>query len=478
MENTPAFHPLDYVSVLRRRMWWLIIPAAVVITLGILTVLWLPKTYQANATIGVSLPGVSGQLLNDSQRVTPEDRARNISQTLLSQAVLERVVREEGFDKHMSVADAVQQVRSNVEVKVPQPAANMPPGSVEQFDVLYKDSTPQMTQRVTNRLADVFVEESSRKRAVRAEETSMFIQQQLDASKARLDQLRERLRTAKEAYMGALPEQTNANVTLVTGLQQRLQSVATSIAGDQDRLSNVERQLSAMETGATSDASGAVTVMSPAVTRVIALQRDLAGLQARYTDQHPEVQKLRAELAKAQADAKAEATRPVADRQATLRLDPTYKALANERDEIRLRIAEGKRTQATIEGQIATYTMRVDAAPRVEQQMAALKNDNELEQANYTNLTNKLRDAQMNESLERKQGGERFTVLQHASLPATPFTPNVPRLLILVLLVGLCLGGGLALGREYLDRAIHDTRGLTDLELPVLGEIPRIAAGA
>ena len=122
--------------------------------------------------------------------------------------------------------------------------------------------------------------------------------------------------------------------------------------------------------------------------------------------------------------------------------------------------------------------MRVDAAPRVEQQMAALKNEYDLERTGYVNLTNKLRDAQMNESLERKQGGERFTVLQHASLPDTPFSPNIPRLLVLVLLVGLCLGGGLALGREYLDRSIHDTRALTDLELPVLGEIPRITAGA
>jgi len=84
----------------------------------------------------------------------------------------------------------------------------------------------------------------------------------------------------------------------------------------------------------------------------------------------------------------------------------------------------------------------------------------------------------MNESLERNQGGERFTVLQHASLPDSPFTPNIPRLLALVLLLGVCLGGGLALGREYLDRAIYDSRSIAELELPILGEIPRIAPNA
>jgi capsular polysaccharide biosynthesis protein len=47
--------------------------------------------------------------------------------------------------------------------------------------------------------------------------------------------------------------------------------------------------------------------------------------------------------------------------------------------------------------------------------------------------------------------------------------------MVMTLLLGLCLGGASALGREYLDRSIHDARALNDLELPVLGEIPRIS---
>jgi len=73
MENTPAFHPLDYVSVLRRRMWWLIVPLGIAIVVGAILLMYLPRTYQAQAMIGVSLPGVSGQLLNETQRVTSEE---------------------------------------------------------------------------------------------------------------------------------------------------------------------------------------------------------------------------------------------------------------------------------------------------------------------------------------------------------------------------------------------------------------------
>jgi len=477
MENTPAFHPLDYVSVLRRRMWWLIIPLAIAVVGGAALLMYLPRTYQAQATIGVSLPGVSGQLLNETQRVTAEERARQISQTLLSQAVIERVVREEGFDKNMPIPAAVQQVRSNVDVKVPPPDPSMPQGSVEQFQLFYKDDTANEAQRVTNRLADVFVEESSHKRAVRAEETAMFINDQLTASKMRLDQLETQLQSAKEVSMGALPQQTQANVALLTGAQQQLETVTNAIRGDQDRLTGVERQLSALTSGSVSDPASAAGPTAPAAAmiRIAALETALAEARARYTDQYPEVLRLKDQLAQAKAEARADAAKPESDRLAVLRMDPSYKALVKEKNDIQQRITDAQRRQAGIEQQIATYRTRVDAAPRVEQQLAKVTREYELEKQNYSSLTGKMRDAQMNESLERNQGGERFTVLQHASLPDSPFTPNIPRLLVLVLLVGCCLGGGLALGREYLDRSIYDSRSLAELELPILGEIPRIA---
>ena len=118
---------------------------------------------------------------------------------------------------------------------------------------------------------------------------------------------------------------------------------------------------------------------------------------------------------------------------------------------------------------------RVDTAPRVEQALASLQRDTDLERQKYTQLTQKFNDAQIAERVEQSRGSEHFTIIARAAVPDAPATPNVPRLMIMVLLLGLCFGGALAIGREYLDRSIHDARALNDLELPVLGEIPRIS---
>jgi uncharacterized protein involved in exopolysaccharide biosynthesis len=214
---------------------------------------------------------------------------------------------------------------------------------------------------------------------------------------------------------------------------------------------------------------------SPAAARVIQLERELAVARGKYTDRHPEIQALRDDLAAAQKDAAAEAARPPEDRMRTLAVDPTYAALQRDQAQAKLRIASLQREDEQIRRQIADYRRRVEAAPRVEQQMATLQREYALEKEQYAQLTSKMRAAETTENLVRSNGGEHFTILNRAPRPSAPDSPNIPRLMFVTILLGIVSGCALAMGREYLDRSIYDARALTDLQLPVLGQIPRIA---
>lgn len=477
--DTPTFHPLDYVSVLRRRMWWFIAPVVLSVVVAGALVMLLPREYKTTALLGISLPSMSPELLKQNAKVSEDERARAITQTLFSPVVLERVVREERLDQGRPLKEAIADVRSRVEVAMIKPEPNQPAG-LDQFTLAYVDPAPEAAQRVTNRIADVFVQESSRKREVRAEETSAFLGKQLQASQERLSLLEGRLRTAKEAFMGALPEQTSANVAMVTGLQQQLETTANAMRGEQDRLSMIERQISSMRAGASNEVQvpGELATASPAAVRAVQLERELEVARATYTDRHPEIVRLRDDLAAARAAVKAEQGRPESERVATLRVDPTYRSLVSDGERSRLRIRDLQRQESNIRAQIGMYRARVDSAPRVEQQMASLQREYDIERAQYGELMNRKRNAEIAENMERSRGTEQFMVLARAGFPTVPFSPNPQRLWAVTLLLGLVIGGGLALGREYLDRAIHDARALNDLDLPVLGEIPRIAHGA
>jgi polysaccharide biosynthesis transport protein len=476
MENTASFHPLDYVSVVRRRLWWLVVPLVLAAVVGAALVTWLPRTYRSTATVGVALPTMSAELVASTPRVTPEERLRNIEQVLLSPELLERVAQEERLDQDRSTPQAISFVRRGIQVEARRDNA-VPAGSYEQFHVSFTDGSPALAQRVANRLADLFVLASSRTREMRAQDTSDFIRSQLNDNQLRLDVLEGRLRSAKETFMGALPEQTNANVAMATGLQQQLETTANAVRGEQDRLSIIERQIEGMKTGPGADVTvgGTVVAASPAAFRAVQLERELAVARGTYTDKHPEIVRLCDELATAKSAAAAEANVPDEDRVASLRVDPAYRRLMMDAEQVRLRIRDLQRDQTQISGRIELYRRRVESAPRVEQQIATLQRQYDLERQQFVDLNNKLRNAEMAENLVRNRGGEEYAVLARGGFPSTPASPNTQRLMVVALLLGACLGAGLALGREYLDRSLHDARAFNDLDLPVLGEIPRIA---
>jgi polysaccharide biosynthesis transport protein len=208
---------------------------------------------------------------------------------------------------------------------------------------------------------------------------------------------------------------------------------------------------------------------------VQSLRRQLADAQLVFTSKHPEIVRLKEELATAEKAEAAERARPAADRLSILNASPDYRSLVKDRDATKLRIAELQRQSTQVNGAIASYSARVDQAPRVEQQMVSLTREYELEKAAYTDLTQKKQAALLAEELQRKQGGEQFAVLVPANLPDEPFKPKPLRVMLMALAAGFVLGGAGVVGREYLDRSVHDARGLRDeFELPVLAEIPRI----
>lgn len=482
MEDTHV-HALDYLSVLRRRKWWLILPIVASIGVGMALVRYLPKQYKSSATITVVAASVSPNLVGGSAPFDNEERMRAVSQQLLSPAVLARVAREQGLAATPDDA-LLRRLRSSVTITVPDPVATTgEPRRFDTFIVSYVDQDPARAQRVANGLAAAFVDENSKTREVRAQQTSVFIASQLSASQTHLGELEARLRRAKESHIGQLPEQNQGNLQALAGLRQQMDANAASTRGEQDRIAMLDRQLAALTEGARDAATAPRTgaVATDAVpgpdARVVALQRELETARLQYTDKHPEIARLQDELARARKEVVVIHQRPVADRMAQLETDPAYRQLESDREMARLRVRELERANADMRQQIGLYQARVESAPMVEEQLASLQRDYDLEKQQYGELSAKLRTAATAEKVERNRTGEQFSVLYPAPYPAEPSKPIPMRVMLLAIVGGIVVGGVFMLGREYLDRSVHDVRELRDeLDLTVLGEVNRIKA--
>jgi predicted RNase H-like nuclease (RuvC/YqgF family) len=124
---------------------------------------------------------------------------------------------------------------------------------------------------------------------------------------------------------------------------------------------------------------------------------------------------------------------------------------------------------------IATYQGRVENVPRREQEFKELSRDYESTRELYGSLLKRYEEAQLAESMEQRQKGEQFRVLDPAVPNAQPAAPNRVRLLIMTLAAAIGVAAGAVVLLEQIDTSFHDVDDLRAFSnVPVLVSIPRI----
>lgn len=475
-----TFHPLDYVSVIRRRKWSFIVPLVVSLLVGLVAAKLWPREYHSEAKIGIAAPSLSPDLLRGLSSLDAVERQRAVSQHLLSTTVLERVLREEPVVPDAKADDRASWMRKRVTIEVDAPIGVSTRASDRGFDNFrlgFKDSTPDRTQRIANKLATVFVEENSKYTADRAENTAHVLGEQLKNSQERLAQLDEQLSSKKQQHMGRLPSMMEANLQMANGARHQLESISQQLSMESSQLLLVESQINQMRQGLSSapPTSASAMAFTAATSRLNELQQQLAQARANgWTDKHPEVDSLLREIKEAKGEL-ASIRKDSGDGGGdALKSDPVYQQKIAERDAIKARINSLRGNANQARSQIAQFQSRVEAAPMVEQDLNAVQREFDLEKLRYADLKSKYDTALLQGSIARNQGGERFTILYPAGRPVLRSMPPL-QVLAMSLMVGFVLGSALALGREFMDRSVHDARALqTEFDVPVLGEIPRI----
>ena len=139
---------------------------------------------------------------------------------------------------------------------------------------------------------------------------------------------------------------------------------------------------------------------------------------------------------------------------------------------INVEIASLEREAARIRARIGEYQQRVENTPKAEQEMATMQRDYQITQQNYQRLLDRLYEARRAESLEKRQQGEQFRILDLAQAPRTPIKPNFLRLGLVFLVLGLGSGSGLLLMMELFDSSVKSIRQVEELS----GNIPCISA--
>ena len=156
--------------------------------------------------------------------------------------------------------------------------------------------------------------------------------------------------------------------------------------------------------------------------------------------------------------------------------NPAYIALITQIQGANNEIIMYRRQQADLREKLRIYRQRLEETPKIEQEYLALQRDYENAHKKHMEVMNKLLEARIGEGMEESQKAEKFTLIDPASYPEKPVSPN--RLLIIAaagLLLGLAAGVGTVLVSDQLDHSVKDADDLGWIsDLPVLGSISRM----
>jgi polysaccharide chain length determinant protein (PEP-CTERM system associated) len=469
----------DVIAILRRRYLLILILALVGGTAGYVVAHVLPKRYTSKTLVLVQQPAVApvASPLTD----TSNERLAAMQQQILSRTHLEPVVRSlnlYGADvDRVAMEELVDRLRQAINISPVAPMAETRAQNLPGFTITVVFSDPQIAQQICAKITSMFLEENQAFSQTEVKENTDFLNKEVEETKSKLDEQDAKLAEFQRKYLGSLPDEGQMNLNMLSGLTSQLEANTQALNRAQQDKSFSESVLA--QQSAAWQASQAGQNPETYEQQLSTLQTQLLSLQAKYTDDHPDVIKTKNDIAALK--------QKIAENEQQGKAIPTDKTLKslNEPTQIlQLRaqvhqfdqvIKERTQQQEDIQKQINMYQARVQASPAVEQEYKLLTRDHQVVLDAYNDMVKKRDQSEVGQRLVESQKGEQFLVLDPANLPDSPSFPNLPLFAGGGFGAGLALGLGLTILLETRDTSMRSERDVeVVLRLPVLAMIPII----
>ncbi len=477
----------DYMRILRRRMWVILIPAILVPIAAYLISLMLHDRFTSQTLVMIEQPKVSESLVKPVVMEDLMQRLQTMQEQILSRTRLQPIIERFGLYQNKTVVDRaavrlsakdaskppveelIERMRKDIAIRLVRADRGVPG-----FYISFTAESPRLAQQVCAEITSMFMQENLHLREEHAEGTTAFLRAQLEQSKIKLEDQDKRLAAFKQRYVGQLPGQEQMNMNLLMGLNTQLEAINQALSRAQQDKAFTEAMLAQQ----ISDWKSQRAPDNPKTIddRLLRLQAELGAAEARYTSDHPDVVKLKKEIAVLKEKSQAKPAIPAGEETKPNSSEPVQlKQMRVSIYQLEQAVREKSKEQERLRGEIRKYEARVQLSPVVEEQYKALTRDYQTALGFYTDLLNKKTQSEMATDLERKQQGEQFRIMDPPNLPEKPTFPN--RLLIAMggLAGGIALGFGLAFLLEMRNQAIRTEDEVTFyLELPTLALVPNL----
>lgn len=464
----------DVLDIAKRRKWTLVVPTVSIFLVAAVIAMLLPAIYSSTSTILIEEQEVPREYVNTTVTSFADQRLHSINQRIMGTNKLLEIIGKfnlyTDLKNKWTTEEIVAKMRKDIKFNtisadVIDPRSGQPRPATIAFSLSYQGKNPSVVQQVANELTTLYLNENLKVREKQSLGTTTFIEEEMKGVQKQLEDIEGKIAAYKQRNINALPELAQVNMQAVETTDREIMSLNSQLGNLRERESYLQSQLASMPTDSASQDK----------TRLNELRVRLVDLKTRFTEEHPDVVKVRGEIAELVKQLRSSG-RDTADSKPD---NPAYVTLSSQLASTQSEIASTKRQIESFIKKRDSYRQRVAATPGVEEGYKNLVVERNNLQSKYDDLSKKYMEAKVAHGLEQEQKGERFTLIDSARLPEKPISPNIPAILLIGLVLGIGAGVGLTALREQGDQTFRTAEALTKAtSFPVLATIPEIGNGA
>lgn len=471
----------DYLRILLRRKWFILISLLCFTGSAVAFSFLMTPIYQARTTIMIEEEGgMEDYIFSISAMMKNETKIRNQVEIIKSRTLTEAVVNAVLDSPHKKTFENMVMAKNKVSSSKGQRnkviQENLRVAPIRDTDIIEVKMTalnPGMAAFLANAVASEYYRQNLRISRGEISEVRQFLQDQLQIVQDSLLLAEEGLKNYMQSEeVSALPEETKEMVKQLAEFESLLNEAKIELESNQKRLAYMKTQLDERKGNLLDEIT---QISTPVIQK---LRDEMAGLEtmrAEYVSQgvdetHPKMQQILNRIKETKNKLIAE-TSQLVSRNLTLK-DPlgySQDLLGNILSlEIEIQSLSAKANG--LEKIVSRYAARMNKLPEKSLKLARLERSTTVGENIFLMLKEKYEEARI------KEAGQigNVRIIDKAVPPESPIKPKKKLNLLLGALLGLLLGGGIAVLLESLDMSLKSVEDMEALDVPVLGHIPKI----
>jgi len=455
----------------RRRLAIGIVFAVLALAALAIGLLW-PKKFEASTTILAQESSIISPLMEGAAQATGnKNRASIARDVIFSRKVMAQILVVGGWmatnPSPVEQDRIIDGIKSRT--KVAMERDNL-------ITISYFDTDAKRTYEVTRQFAQLFISESLASKQRESREAYEFINNQVEAYRKKLTDAEGKLKAYRDANDEARPgseADTNA----------RISQLRTQI--EQARMDLMERRSQegslASQLNGESEVSTVQTVDGVYQTQMADLQSQLDKLLLTYTEEYPDVIRIRHQMQDlrqqiAQQDQRREAAR-LSGTPTTLdnhvQFNPAYQQIKSQLANTRASTAAAAARLGASEAMLQTELQRSARISNSENVVSELTRDYNVNRDVYQDLLKRRENARVSMNLDAEQRGLTFLVQNPAVLPLVPSGLRLMHFSLAGIALALAVPLGLLFGLVRLDPRVRAVERLEQATgIMVMASIP------